>query len=128
MREGEHRKFLRLPGNAVNALLVKLPAQGIPEQVNTRYCPLGGSPTFIASAGASSLYGALDLAFALAGLFRFVSNLVILSRIRSDGCRDLLVYCISGRCYHSATLSGDWSTNETPVRSLCSRMVWHGAG
>ena len=32
------RKFLRLPGNAVNALLVKLPAQGIPEQVNTRYC------------------------------------------------------------------------------------------
>ena len=32
------RKFLRLPGNAVNALLIKLPAQGIPEQVNTRYC------------------------------------------------------------------------------------------
>jgi hypothetical protein len=32
------RKFLRLPGNAVNALLVKLAAQGIPEQVNTRYC------------------------------------------------------------------------------------------
>ena len=76
------RKFLRL-GNAVNALLVKLPAHGIPEQVNTRYCPLGGSPTFIASAGASSLYGALDLAFALAGLFRFVSNLVILSRSHS---------------------------------------------
>src|ERR1700730_4433866 len=32
------RNFLRPLGNAVNALLVKLPAQGIPEQVNTRYC------------------------------------------------------------------------------------------
>jgi hypothetical protein len=50
---------------------------------------------------------------------------VTLGHIRSHDCRDLLVYCISGRCYHSATLSGDWSPNETPVRSLCLRMVWH---
>jgi TIR domain len=35
----------------------------------------------------------------------------------------LLVYCISGRCHHSATLNGDWLSDETPVRSLCSRMV-----
>jgi hypothetical protein len=33
--------------------------------------------------GASSFYGALDLAFALAGLFRFVLHLVILSRSHS---------------------------------------------
>jgi hypothetical protein len=37
--------------------------------------------------------------------------------IRSHGCRDLLVYCISGRCHHSATLNGDcWQT-----RRLCAR-------
>jgi hypothetical protein len=33
---------------------------------------------------------------------------VTIGHIRSDGCRDLLVYCISGRCQHSATLNGDW--------------------
>ena len=27
---------------------------------------------------------------------------VTLGHIRSHGCRDLLVYCISGRCYHRA--------------------------
>ena len=31
-------------------------------------------------------------------------ELVTLGHIRSHGCRDLLVYCISGRCHHSATL------------------------
>jgi hypothetical protein len=30
---------------------------------------------------------------------------VTLGHIRSHGCRDLLVHCISGRCHHSATLS-----------------------
>ena len=29
---------------------------------------------------------------------------VTLGHIRSHGCRDLLVYCISGRCHHSATI------------------------
>jgi hypothetical protein len=48
---------------------------------------------------------------------------VTLGHIRSHGCRDLLVYCISGRCHHSATLNGDWLSDETPVRSLRSRMV-----
>jgi hypothetical protein len=32
---------------------------------------------------------------------------VTLGHIRSHGCRDLLVYCISGRCHHSATLNGN---------------------
>jgi hypothetical protein len=34
------------------------------------------------------------------------------------GYCDLLVYCISGRCHQSATLSGEWLPDETPVRSL----------
>jgi hypothetical protein len=38
-------------------------------------------------------------------------------------CRDLLVYCSSGRCHHSATLNADWLLDETPVRSLCPRTV-----
>ena len=46
---------------------------------------------------------------------------VAMRHIRSHG--DLLVYCISGRCHHSAALNADWQSDETPVRSLCSRMV-----
>ena len=48
---------------------------------------------------------------------------VTLGHIRGHGCRDLLVYCNSGRCHHSATMNADWLSNETPVRSLCRRMV-----
>jgi hypothetical protein len=33
---------------------------------------------------------------------------VTMGHIRSHGCRDLLVYCASGRCHHSATLNADW--------------------
>jgi len=43
--------------------------------------------------------------------------------IRGHGCRDLLVYCGSGRCHHSANISGDWLPDDVPVRSLCRRMV-----
>ena len=48
---------------------------------------------------------------------------VTLGHIRSHGCRDLLVYCDSGRCHHSALMNADWLSDETPVRSLCPRMV-----
>ena len=48
---------------------------------------------------------------------------VTMAHIRAHGCRDLLVYCDSGRCHHSARLEGDWPTDETPVRSLCARMI-----
>jgi hypothetical protein len=48
---------------------------------------------------------------------------VTLGHIRGHGCRDLLVYCSSGRCHHSATMNADWLPDETPVRSLCLRMV-----
>src|SRR5580704_15332805 len=48
---------------------------------------------------------------------------VTISHSRGHGCRDLLVYCNSGRCHHSATMNADWLSDETPVRSLCRRMV-----
>jgi len=52
-------------------------------------------------------------------------KLVTLGHIRSHGCRDLLVYCISPRCHHS---NGDWLADETPVRAFCSGMVCNAAG
>jgi hypothetical protein len=48
---------------------------------------------------------------------------VTMGHIRSHGCRDLLVYCGSGRCHHSATINADWLPDDMPVRSLCSRLV-----
>ena len=46
-----------------------------------------------------------------------------MAHIRPHGCRDLLTYCDSGRCHHSATMNADWLLDETPVRSLCPLMV-----
>jgi hypothetical protein len=46
---------------------------------------------------------------------------VTMGHIRDHGCRDLLVYCRSGRCHHSATL--DCFPDDMPVRSPCRRMV-----
>jgi hypothetical protein len=48
---------------------------------------------------------------------------VTMGHIRSHGCRDLLVYCGSGRCRHSAAINADWLPGDMPVRSLCPRMV-----
>src|SRR6202022_1095133 len=48
---------------------------------------------------------------------------VTMGHIRGHGCRDLLVYCNSGRSHHSATMNADWLSDETPVGSLCRRMV-----
>jgi hypothetical protein len=48
---------------------------------------------------------------------------VTMGHIRALGCRDLLIFCSSGRCYHSATLNDDWLSDETVVRSLCGRTV-----
>ena len=53
---------------------------------------------------------------------------VTMDHIRDHGCRDLLVYCGSGRCHHSATLSGDCFPDDLPVRSLCGRMVCTACG
>jgi hypothetical protein len=48
---------------------------------------------------------------------------VTMGHIRGHGCRDLLVYWRSGRCHHSATISGDCFPDGLPVRSLCRRMA-----
>ena len=48
---------------------------------------------------------------------------VTLGHIRGHGCRDLLVYCESVWCNHSTVMNADWLPDETPVRSLCARMV-----
>ncbi|HEY7247909.1 MAG TPA: hypothetical protein VH678_28915 [Xanthobacteraceae bacterium] len=48
---------------------------------------------------------------------------VTMGHIRSHGCRDLLVYCVSGRCHHGSSFNADWLPDGTPVRSLCTRMV-----
>ena len=53
---------------------------------------------------------------------------VTLGHIRGHGCRDLLVYSASGWCNHSATMNADWLPDETPVRSLCGRMVCTACG
>ena len=49
---------------------------------------------------------------------------VTLGHIRSHDCRDLLVYCNSGRCHHRATMNADSST-----RSICpcahSAVEWY---
>jgi hypothetical protein len=53
---------------------------------------------------------------------------VTMGHIRFHGCRDLLVYCDSGWCHHSAGMNADWLADDTPVRSLCARMVCTACG
>src|SRR6516165_5943058 len=48
---------------------------------------------------------------------------VTIGHIRGHGCRDLLIYCGSINCNHSATMNGDWLAEDVHVRSLCQRMV-----
>jgi hypothetical protein len=53
---------------------------------------------------------------------------VTLAHIRRHGCHNLLVYCCSGWCNHSAVMNADWLPDEIPVRSLCPRMVCTACG
>jgi hypothetical protein len=48
---------------------------------------------------------------------------VTMGHIRAHGCRDLLIYCNSGRCHHGGAMNGDHLPDETAVRSLGARMV-----
>ena len=48
---------------------------------------------------------------------------VTLGQIRAHGCRDILIYCGSIWCNHSATLNADWLPDDIAVRSLSPRMV-----
>jgi hypothetical protein len=59
-----------------------------------------------------------------ASVFMWAFDIIELNR----DVRDLLVYCVSGRCHHSATLKGDWLSDEMPVRSLASRIVYTRCG
>src|SRR6266404_3175970 len=43
---------------------------------------------------------------------------VTLGHMRSQGCRDLLVYCNSGRCNHRATMLPGHLPDDTPLNSL----------
>ena len=53
---------------------------------------------------------------------------VTLGQIRGHGCRNLLVYCESLWCNHSAVMNADGLPDEIPVRSLCPRMVCTACG
>src|SRR5438105_4011632 len=53
---------------------------------------------------------------------------VTLGHIRSHGCRDLLIYCGSINCSHSATMNADHLPDETPIRPLGARMVCSKCG
>jgi hypothetical protein len=58
---------------------------------------------------------------------------VTMDHIRGHGCRDLLIYCGSGRCHHSATMNGDcaryaaaWSAADAAISApTCGRIKRH---
>ncbi len=53
---------------------------------------------------------------------------VTLGHIRSHGCRDLLVYCSSIDCSHSAIMHADHLPDDTLIRPLGARMVCTSCG
>jgi hypothetical protein len=48
---------------------------------------------------------------------------VTLGHIRGHGCGDILIYCGSIGCSHSATINADRMPNETVIRALG---IWPG--
>jgi hypothetical protein len=48
---------------------------------------------------------------------------VTLGHMRSQGCRELLVYCNSGRCKHSTTMNLGHLPDDTPIKSLGDGIV-----
>jgi hypothetical protein len=44
------------------------------------------------------------------------------------GCRELLVYCASTWCNHSATLNADWLPDDAVLLALKPRMVCTACG
>ena len=53
---------------------------------------------------------------------------VTMGDVRRLGCRDLLVYCVSGWCHHSATISGDFLSDDAVLLDLDARMVCTACG
>jgi hypothetical protein len=56
------------------------------------------------------------------------AELVTLAHLRGHGCRNLLVYCVSPWCSHSATLTLDWLPDDTVLLELDRRMVCTSCG
>jgi hypothetical protein len=48
---------------------------------------------------------------------------VTLGHMRSQGCRDLLVYCKSGRCNYSTIMNVGHLPDKTPIKSLGDAFV-----
>jgi len=48
---------------------------------------------------------------------------VTLGHIRGHGCQDLLIYCGSIDCSHSATMKPDHLPDDTAIRALGPKMV-----
>ena len=48
---------------------------------------------------------------------------VTLGHIRRHGCRDILIYCGSIHCSHSATMNADHWPDDTVVRTLGPKMI-----
>ena len=53
---------------------------------------------------------------------------VTLGNMRAQGCRDLLVYCDSGRCNHSTIMNVGHLPDETPIKSLGDGFVCSKCG
>jgi hypothetical protein len=53
---------------------------------------------------------------------------VTLGHMRSQGCRELLAYCNSGRCNHSAIMDVGHLPDDTPIKSLGDRIVCRQCG
>ena len=51
-----------------------------------------------------------------------------MGHIRAHGCRELLVYCASVWCHHSARMNADWLPDETVLLALGPRMVCTACG
>jgi hypothetical protein len=69
-----------------------------------------------------------DLVQRVASMAQPSFSSVTLGHIRGHGCRGVLVYCESIHCNHAAEINADWLPDETPVRSLCPRMVCTACG
>jgi hypothetical protein len=48
---------------------------------------------------------------------------VTLGHIRSHGVRNVLIYCSTGRCHHSAVVDADRWPDDTALNDLCPRAV-----
>lgn len=53
---------------------------------------------------------------------------VTVGHVRSHGCREVLVYCMSPWCHHSAKMNADWLPDYTVLLALEPRMVCTACG